>query len=241
MSSTQTINEDAARIRAGAAVDLKLEVVVLPVSNVDRAKRFYGSVGWRLDADFTNGEDWRVVQMTPPGSSCSVMFGQGLTTAVPGSVQGTFLVVDDVETARADLVGRGVNVSEVFHFDGSLLRAAGTKGRVPGPDPEGRSYFSFASFSDPDGNGWLLQQVNTRLPGRGLTLDVPTLTDLLREAERRHGEYEPAAPKHHWSEWYAGYIVARERGRTPAEAAEDGALRVEHIRGRVRDAATVTS
>ena len=234
MSSTQTINEEAARLGAVAAVDLKLEVVVLPVSDVDRAKRFYQGLGWRLDADFTNGEDWRVVQMTPPGSPCSVMFGQGLTTAVPGSVQGTFLVVDDVEAARAELAGHGVSVSEVFHFQGNLLRATGTQGRVAGPEPDGRSYFSFASFSDPDGNGWLLQQVKTRFPGRGLSLDVATLTDLLQEAERRHGEYEPAAPKHHWSEWYAEYIVARERGRTPAEAAEDGALRVERTRDRVQ-------
>ena len=201
MSNTQTINEDAARIRSVAAVDVKIEVVVLPVSDVDRAKRFYESLGWRLDADFASGDDWRLVQMTPPGSPCSVMFGKGFTSAAPGSVQGTFLVVDDVEAARAELIGHGVNVSEVFHFDGSALRAAGTKGRVPGPDPEGRSYFSFASFSDPDGNGWLLQQVKARFPGRGFSsIDVATMTKLLREAEKRHGEYEPTAPKHHWSE-----------------------------------------
>jgi catechol 2,3-dioxygenase-like lactoylglutathione lyase family enzyme len=234
MSNTKTINEDAARTRTMAAVDLKIEVVVLPVSDVDRAKRFYESLGWRLDADFTNGEDWRLVQMTPPGSPSSVMFGKGFTTDVPGSVQGTFLVVDDVEAARAELIGHGVNVSEVFHFDGSLLRAAGTKGRVPGPDPEGRSYFSFASFSDPDGNGWLLQQVKARLPGRGLSTDVATLTELLREAEKRHGEYEPTAPKHHWSGWYAAYIVAQERGRTPAEAVKDATLNVEGARDRAQ-------
>ena len=234
MSSTQTIDEDTTQLPPAATIDLKLEVVVLPVSDVDRARRFYESLGWRLDADFTNGEDWRLVQMTPPGSPCSVMFGRGFTSAAPGSVQGTFLVVDDVEAARAELIGHGVNVSEVFHFDGSLLRVAGTKGRVAGPDPEGRSYFSFASFSDPDGNNWLLQQVKTRLPGRGLGVDVATLTELLREAEKRHGEYEPAAPKHHWSEWYAAYIVARERGRSPEEAAEDGALRIEGTRDRVQ-------
>ena len=160
--------------------DLKLEVVVIPVSDVDRAKRFYESLGWRLDADFTNGDDWRVVQMTPPGSPCSIMFGKGLTTAAPGSVQGTFLVVDDVEAARAELIGRGVDVSEVFHFEGNLLRVVGTKGRLPGPDPKRSSYFSFASFSDPDGNGWLLQEVKARLPGRGVSsLDVAMLTELL--------------------------------------------------------------
>ena len=179
------------------------------MSDVDRAKRFYENLGWRLDADFTNGDDWRLVQMTPPGSPCSVMFGKGFTTAVPGSVQGTFLVVDDLKAARTQLIGRSVDVSEVFHFDSMLLRAAGTKGRLSGPDPEGRSYLSFASFSDPDGNSWLLQEVTSRLPGRGLSLDLATLTELLRETETRHGEYEPTAPKHHWSDWYAVYIVAR--------------------------------
>ena len=231
MSSTQMSTEHATQIPTAAAVDLKVEVVVIPVSDVDRAKRFYESLGWRLDADFSNGKDWHLVQMTPPGSPCSVMFGKGFTTAVPGSVQGTFLVVDDVEAARAELVGHGVDVSEVFHFDGNLLRVAGTKGRVPGPDPEGRSYFSFASFNDPDGNSWLLQQVKTRLPGRGLSsIDVPTLTELLQETEKHHGEYEATAPKHHWSDWYAAYIVARERGRTPEEAAKDGALHMERTR-----------
>ena len=229
MSSTQPIDEHAADIPTGASGDQKLEVVVIPVSDVDRARRFYESVGWRLDADFASGEDWRVVQMTPPGSPCSVMFGKGFTTAVPGSVQGTFLVVDDVEAARAQLIGHGVDVSEVFHFEGGLL-VVGTSGRAPGPDPEGRSYYSFASFSDPDGNGWLLQEVKTRLPGRGLSLDVATLTELLRETEKRHGEYEPTAPKHHWSEWYAAYIVAREQGRTPEDAARHGALHVEGAR-----------
>jgi catechol 2,3-dioxygenase-like lactoylglutathione lyase family enzyme len=225
--STQTIHEDAAHSTA-ATTDLKLEVVVIPVSDVDRTRRFYESLGWRLDADFSNGDDWRLVQMTPPGSPCSVMFGKGFTPAAPGSVQGTFLVVDDLETARAQLIGQGVEVSQVFHFDGNLLRATGTKGRVPGPDPDGRSYLSFASFSDPDGNGWLLQQVTTRLPGRGFSnLDVAALTELLRETETHHGEYEPTAPKHHWSAWYSAYIVARERGKTPEEAAKDAARHVE--------------
>ena len=206
-----------------ATVDMKLEVVVIPVSDVDRAKRFYGGLGWRLDADFAAGDDWRAVQMTPPGSPCSVIFGKGFTTAVPGSVQGTFLVVDDIEAARAELIRHGVDVSEVFHFDGAL-HVAGTKGRAPGKDPQGNSYRSWASFSDPDGNGWLLQEVKTRLPGRGLSsMDVATLTELLRETEEHHGEYEATAPKHHWSDWYAAYIVARQHGRTPEEAAKDAA------------------
>jgi catechol 2,3-dioxygenase-like lactoylglutathione lyase family enzyme len=223
MSSTQTSPEHATTARPSTAVDLKLEVVVLPVSDVDRAKRFYVGLGWRMDADFSNGGDWRLVQLTPPGSPCSVMFGTGFTTAAPGSVQGTFLVVDDIAAARATLIGQGVEVSEAFHFEGNLLRVAGTKGRVPGPDPNGSSYFSFASFSDPDGNSWLLQEVKARLPGRGLSVDVATMTELLREAETRHGAYEASAPKHHWSGWYAAYIVARQQGKTPEEAASDGA------------------
>ena len=170
--STQTIHEDATHIRTAATTDLKLEVVVIPVSDVDRAKRFYEGLGWRLDADFASGDDWRLVQMTPPGSPCSVMFGKGFTPAVPGSAQGTFLVVDDLDAARAQLIGRGVEVSEVFHFDGNLLRAAGRGDACPVRTRNGRSYFSFASFSDPDGNGWLLQEVTTRFPGRGLSSDV---------------------------------------------------------------------
>ena len=233
MSSTQTVNEPAT-LNLNTAVDLKLEVVPLPVADVDRAKRFYEGLGWRLDADFTNGEDWRVVQLTPPGSPCSVSFGKGYTTAVPGSVQGTFLVVDDIQAARAELVGHGVEVSDVFHFDGNLLHVTGTKGRLPGPDPKGSSYFSFASFSDPDGNSWLLQEVKTRFPGRGLSSDVATLTELLREAEERHGAYEAASPKHHWSDWYAGYVVARQRGKTPEQAASDAARQLERTAERVQ-------
>ncbi len=148
-----------------AKVALKLEVVIIPVSDVDRAKSFYQGLGWRLDADFTNGDDWRALQLTPPGSPCSIIFGKGVTTAAPGSVQGTFLIVEDIEAARAELIGYGVDVSEIFHFDGTL-RVVGTKGRVPGPDPERGSYRSWASFSDPDGNSWMLQEIKTRLPGR---------------------------------------------------------------------------
>jgi catechol 2,3-dioxygenase-like lactoylglutathione lyase family enzyme len=203
-------------------IDLKLEVVVLPVSDVDRAKRFYEGLGWRLDADFAGSNGWRGVQMTPPGSACSIHFGTGLTTAAAGSVQNLYLAVSDMEAARQELIGRGAKVSEAFHF-------AGFGGApVPGPDPEGRSYATLATFSDPDGNSWLLQEIKTRLPGRGLSsLDVPALTGLLREAETHHGQYEPTAPKHHWSDWYSGYIVARERGKTPDEAVKDAARHVE--------------
>jgi len=219
---TQTQSEHAAGVATAAAVDLKLEVVVLPVSDVDRAKRFYQSLGWRLDADFVNGDTWRGVQMTPPGSPCSIQFGKGVTPAVPGSVKNTYLVVSDVEAARRELVARGVDVSEPFHFTaigGSV---------VPGLDPTRASYASFATFSDPDGNSFLLQEIKTRLPGRGLSSpDVASLTGLLREAEEHHGQYEPTAPKHHWSDFYGAYIVAREQGKTPEEAAGDGARNVE--------------
>ena len=207
--------------------DLKLEVVILPVADVERSKRFYEGLGWRLDADFSDGKDWRAMQLTPPGSPASVIFGKGVTTAVPGSVQGTFLIVDDVEASRAELVQRGADVSEVFHFDGPL-HVDGTKGRAPGKDPEGNSYRSWASFSDPDGNTWMLQEIHARLPGRGQSsFDVATLTELLRETEQGHGAYEAAAPKHHWSAWYAAYIVARQRGQTPEEASKEAGLHME--------------
>ena len=214
--------------RPAATTETKLEIVVLPVSDVDRAKRFYQGLGWRLDADFANGDSWRVVQVTPPGSACSVLFGKGLTTTQPGSVQGTFLVVDDVVATRAELLGFGADVSEVFHFEGGL-QVVGTERRRPGRDPQGKSYSSFASFRDPDGNGWLLQEITARLPGRGFGSDTATLTELLREAEKRHGDYETTAPAHHWSEWYSGYIIARQRGKTPEDAVKDAALHVRSI------------
>jgi catechol 2,3-dioxygenase-like lactoylglutathione lyase family enzyme len=233
MSSTQVGNERATQIPTAATVDLKLEVVVIPVSDVDRAKRFYESLGWRLDADFAFDNGFRVVQFTPPGSGCSVQFGTNITSAAPGSAQGLYLIVSEIEAARDELVARGAEISEVFHAGtpGAQFQRDGTSGRVSGPAPNGASYRSFATFNDPDGNSWLLQEIKTRLPGRGLSsLDVATLTDLLRETETRHGQYEPTAPKHHWSTWYAAYIVARERGRTPEEAANDGARNVEAAR-----------
>jgi len=184
-------------------------------------------LGWRLDADFSSG-DWRALQLTPPGSPCSIMLGKGLTTAAPGSVQGTFLVVADIEAARAALVAAGVEVSEVFHFEGAL-RVVGTEGRTSGPAPGGRSYASWLSFSDPDGNGWLVQEVKTRLPGRGFSnFDAASLTELLQETEKAHGQYERTAPKHHWSGWYAAYIVARQRGKTAEEAMKAGALNIQN-------------
>ena len=203
-------------------VDLKLEVVVIPVSDVDRAKRFYEGLGWRVDADFRGAGDWRGVQVTPPGSPCSIHFGRGITTATPGSFKNLYLVVSNIEAARKDLIAHGADVSEAFHFDGFGGPV------VSGPEPSGNSYATLATFNDPDGNSWLLQEIKTRLPGRGLSnLDVTTLTELLREAEAGHGKYEPTAPKHHWSDWYAAYIVARQQGKTSEEAAKEGALHTE--------------
>ena len=216
-----------ATVSAAASLDTKLEVVIIPVADVERSKRFYTGLGWRLDADFAAGDVWRVVQVTPPGSPCSVIFGKGVTTAAPGSAQGLFLVVDDVEAARAALASRGAPISEVFHFEGSMLHATGSQGRVPGRDPGGSSYRSWASFADPDGNGWLLQEIRTRLPGRGTNVDVATMTALLRDAEDHHGHYEPTAPKHHWSDWYAGYIVGRMRGLDADAAVREATAHVE--------------
>jgi catechol 2,3-dioxygenase-like lactoylglutathione lyase family enzyme len=223
--STQTVSEPGTNAPTAAAVDLKLEVVVIPVSDVDRAKRFYESLGWRLDGDFAGEGQWRGVQMTPPGSPCSIHFGHGLTTAAPGSAPLLYLVVSDMDAARADLIARGVAVSDAFHFD----RFGGPK--IPGPDPNGGSYTTQATFSDPDGNTWLLQEIKTRFPGRGLSnFDVGSLTELLRETEEHHGQYEPTAPKHHWSGWYAAYMVARQRGKTPDEAFKDAGRHLEGAR-----------
>jgi catechol 2,3-dioxygenase-like lactoylglutathione lyase family enzyme len=212
------------RARANiSSVETKLEAIVIPVADVDRAKRFYGELGWRLDADFKFDNGFRVVQYTPPGSPCSIQFGANITTAPAGSAQGLYLIVADIEAACTELVARGIEVSPVFHPDvpGAQFRPAGTSGRASGPAPDHLSYRSFATFSDPDGNSWLLQEVRTRLPGRGFSLDIATLPDLLRDAETRHGQYERTAPKHHWSTWYAAYIVACQRGRTPDDAAQD--------------------
>jgi catechol 2,3-dioxygenase-like lactoylglutathione lyase family enzyme len=164
MSDTDVSSETS--VTTPGVVEMGLEVVVVPVSDVDRAKRFYQALGWRQDADFTSGEGFRVVQMTPPGSQCSVIFGAGITSAEPGSADSLVLVVHDVDAARDDLASRGVEVSEVFHDVGGVFHHAGTEGRAAGPDPQGRSYASWVSFSDPDGNGWLLQEIQTRLPGR---------------------------------------------------------------------------
>jgi catechol 2,3-dioxygenase-like lactoylglutathione lyase family enzyme len=192
--------------------DMRLEVVVVPVSDVDRAKRFYGDLGWRLDADFVVGDAFRVVQFTPPGSPCSIHFGTGITSAVPGSVRGLYLVVSDIEAAHAELAARGVDVSGVFHH---WVGEAPSSGR----DPTRRSYASYATFSDPDGNDWLLQEVTTRLPGR-MEPDATSfasardLASAMRRASAAHGEHEKriGAADPDWPAWYAAYMVAEQAG-----------------------------
>ena len=204
-------------------MDMKLEVIVIPVSDVERSKQFYGSLRWRLDADFAFDDGFRVIQFTPPGSAASIIFGTNVTAAAPGSAKGLYLVVSDIEAARKELLGRGVKVSEAFH-GGSDVHAGADEPhlfgsvRVSGPDPERRSYFTLASFSDPDGNGWLLQEVTTRLPGRveGDTT-FPSVADLaatLRRAEAAHGEHERRTGERdvNWPDWYAEYIVNEQAG-----------------------------
>jgi catechol 2,3-dioxygenase-like lactoylglutathione lyase family enzyme len=205
-------------------IDMKFEIVVVPVSDVDRAKRFYDGLGWRLDADFAAGDDYRVIQFTPPGSGCSVIFGKNVTAATPGSAQGLYLIVSDIAAARNELLARGVAISEVFHGADGVYAGADEaylfgRQRVGGPDPERRSYRSFASFKDPDGNGWLFQEITTRLPGR---VDADTTftssTDLaaaMRRAAAAHGEHEKRIGQHDeaWADWYADYMVREQAGQ----------------------------
>jgi catechol 2,3-dioxygenase-like lactoylglutathione lyase family enzyme len=205
--------------------DFKLEIVIIPVSDFDRAKRFYSNLGWRLDAEFAKGDEYRVIQFTPPGSGCSIIFGKNVTAATPGSAQGLYLIVSDIEAARDELLGRGVKVSELFHSAGDVFTGPDEpylfgRVRVSGPDPEHRTYRSFASFSDPDGNGWLLQEVTARLPGR-VDADVTTFTSstelasALRRAEAAHGEYEKRIGKRDadWPSWYAEYMIREQAGK----------------------------
>jgi catechol 2,3-dioxygenase-like lactoylglutathione lyase family enzyme len=195
-------------------VDMKLEVVVVPVADVDRAKSFYGGVGWRLDADFVVGDAFRVVQFTPPGSPCSIHFGIGVTSAAPGSASGLYLVVSDIQAARAELLDRGVDVGEVFH------RTGPGQPPIQGRDPERRSYRSYATFRDPDGNEWLLQEVTTRLPGRvepgpATFASASDLASALRRASAAHGEHEAragGARDENWPDWYAAYLVSEQAG-----------------------------
>jgi catechol 2,3-dioxygenase-like lactoylglutathione lyase family enzyme len=215
-------------------MDMKLEVIIIPVSDVDRAKKFYENLGWRLDADFANG-DFRVVQLTPPNSGASITFGKGVTSAKPRWTDNLVLAVDDVDAARADLINHGVKVSEVFHYAGGPFNNTGEKPRVVGRDQQGRSYFSFATFEDPDGNGWLLQEIKERLPGREWkstspsAMDVATLAELLRDTEEHHGQYEKTHARHNWWDWYAPYLSARQNGSSPEEAAAAADCYMEEV------------
>jgi catechol 2,3-dioxygenase-like lactoylglutathione lyase family enzyme len=223
MSTNEVHSSDATSAATVARADFKLEVVVIPVADVDRAKEFYTRLGWRLDADFPAGDDFRVIQFTPPGSGCSVIFGKSVTAAAPGSAQGLYLIVSDIEAAREELLGRGVKVSDVFHDAGAVH--AGTdepylfgRLRVSGRDPEHHSYRSFASFNDPDCNGWLLQEITTRLPGRvsGNTTyaSAGDLSQALQRAAAAHGKHEERIGKAdpNWPDWYAEYMVREQAG-----------------------------
>ncbi len=203
---------------------MKLEVVILNISDVDRAKAFYENLGWRFDIDVVE-DNFRGVHFTPPNSDASILFGKGATPDNSSSVQTLVLAVDDLDDARQDLLDRGVNVSEIFHYAGGPFNNAVENPRVSGRDPEGRSYFSFASFEDPDGNLWLLQEITTRLPGRewdstpAQKLDLATLATLLHETAERHDSYEKTHGEHNWWDWYAPYLSARQNGSNAEEAA----------------------
>lgn len=221
MSSTDTRGDQAAGAAGLAGIDLRLEAVVIPVADVDRAKAFYSTLGWRLDADFAFDNGFRVVQFTPPGSGCSVQFGTDITSAEPGSARGLYLIVSDIDSARAELAAAGIDVSEVFHpgAPGAQFQPASTGDRLPGRAAEQASYGSFAAFSDPDGNGWLLQEITARLPGRVDSAEtsfvsVTDLANALRRAAAAHGEHEKRTgePDVNWPDWYAAYLVAESAG-----------------------------
>ena len=218
MSSVQASSEQATGMSKTATVDMGLEVVVIPVSDVDRAKGFYAGLGWRLDADIAPSGDFRIVQFTPPGSGCSVQFGTNVASVAPGSAQGLYLIVSDIEAARDQLIAHGADVSEVFH-EGAGGARFHDAGRVAGPSPDRSSYGSFASFSDPDGNGWLLQEITTRLPGRvdPAATSFTSASDLagaLRRAAAAHGEHETrtGVADANWPDWYAEYMVREQAG-----------------------------
>jgi catechol 2,3-dioxygenase-like lactoylglutathione lyase family enzyme len=215
-------------------VDMKLEVVVLGVSDVDRAKAFYENLGWRLDIDVATG-GFRGVQMTPHTSEASIIFGKGIASAKSGSAPSLVLAVHDIDAARKALIARGVDVSEVFHYAGGPFNNSVENPRVDGRDPDGRSYFSFASFEDPDGNGWLLQEITMRLPGRewkssrANAMDGAKLAELLRETAEHHDHYEKTHAEHHWWDWYAPYLSARQNGSSQEEAAAAAGRHMDEV------------
>ena len=222
MNTNEVLSKDATREASVVRVDMKIEAVVIPVADVDRAKKFYANLRWRLDADFPFDNGFRVVQFTPPGSGCSIQFGTKITPAAPGSAHGLYLIVSDIQAARDELVALGVKVSEVFHAGtpGAQFQPDGTSGRVGGPAPDHASYGSFATFSDPDGNGWLLQEVTARLPGRidlaeTAFASANDLASALRRAEAAHGQHEKRTGERdaNWPDWYAEYMVAEQAGK----------------------------
>ncbi len=232
MSSTDvsaaTVNGSRPTARA-----MRLEVVVLPVADVDRAKAFYENLGWRMDGDFPSDDGRRVVQLTPPGSTASIIFGAGITDAAPGSIDRLLLTVENIDAASEELRSHGVDVSDVFHdADGGL--GGGWRqndgGRAAGHDPEGRSYGSYATFRDPDGNVWLLQEITERLPGR-VYGEIADLAELLHDAESHHGAYEAASDPHDWWDWYAAYMDARSKGNGPADAERSADAYMVDVKG----------
>jgi catechol 2,3-dioxygenase-like lactoylglutathione lyase family enzyme len=224
MSTKPVRTNDPTSDPSVAAVAMKFEIVVIPVSDVDRAKEFYAKLGWRLDADYDNGKDFRVIQFTPPSSGCSIIFGKNVTAAAPGSAQGLYLIVSDIEAARADLLARGVAISEVFHGGDNMYSGPDEpyllgRIRVAGPDPEHRSYRSFASFKDPDGNGWIFQEITARVAGRldpaaTTFASASDLASALRRAEAAHGKHEAKTGQRdaNWPDWYARYMAAEQSG-----------------------------
>jgi catechol 2,3-dioxygenase-like lactoylglutathione lyase family enzyme len=224
MGTLTSVGNETASSANAARVDMKFEIVVIPVSDVDRAKEFYARLGWRLDADFDSGADFRIIQFTPPGSGCSIIFGKNVTAAASGSAQGLYLIVSDIEAARSELIARGIDVSEVFHggtvYAGSDEPFLFGRNRLSGPDEKRASYRSFISFNDPDGNGWLLQEITTRAPGRidSTMTNFASAGDLasaLRRASAAHGQHEARTGQHdeNWPDWYAEYMVREQNGK----------------------------
>jgi catechol 2,3-dioxygenase-like lactoylglutathione lyase family enzyme len=227
MNNAEKAEVQGSDTTTAATVDFKLEAVVIPVSDVDRAKQFYSNLGWRLDADFPFYNGFRVIQFTPPGSGCSLQFGTKITSAAPGSAQGLYLIVTDITAARKELIARGAKVSKIFHpsTPGAQFGQDTADGRIDGPAPDHGSYNTFATFSDPDGNGWLLQEVTTRLSGRTDTTRTTfasenDLASALRRAAVAHGEHEKRSGGKHdenWPDWYGSYIVREQAGKEPPQ------------------------
>lgn len=220
MSVTKSRNESSDDTSVVPKADMKVEIIVIPVSDVDRAKGFYAALGWRLDADISASKQYRLVQFTPPGSACSIIFGSGVTSTAPGSVQGLYLIVSDIEGARADLLDRGVKVSEPFYDVSGLFHHLNGEGIVTGLQPQRKSYGTYASFSDPDGNGWFLQEITARLPGRVSSSDVgftssTELASALRRASAAHEEHQRRIGRQdaNWPDWYAQYIFSEQTGK----------------------------